>query len=74
MTNAKYKYHLRKRNGLCVSCEAPVGNGATRCRICMKKISEASQKSNKKRFEALKAKAAEVDALKARIAELEAML
>jgi polyhydroxyalkanoate synthesis regulator phasin len=37
----------------------------------MKKISEASQKSNKKRLEALKAKAAEVDALKARIEELE---
>ena len=74
MTNAKYKYWQRKRNGLCVSCETPVEEGATRCKFCMKKLSIASQESAKKRLAELKAKAAEVDALRARVAELESLL
>ena len=50
MTNAKYRYWQRKKHGLCVSCEAPVEEGATRCKFCMRKLSIASQESAKKRL------------------------
>ena len=48
MTNAKYKYWKRRRNGLCVACGIPT-DGTARCPKCAKACSIASYKSQKKR-------------------------
>ena len=62
MTNTKYNYWKRRRNGLCVTCNKPT-DGTARCPVCAKKCSLASAKSTKKRLETMKARIAELEAM-----------
>lgn len=60
MTNAKYKYWKRRRNNVCVACEAPT-DGTARCSVCAKKCSIASAKSQKKRLDTMRERIAELE-------------